>query len=646
MATAHGRGWLELLLAGASGAELDTHRSTLLGSAPDDDRGRVEEDAARARQLSDLLREHKRHAEELGVLNDLARGLSTLRDPSETLAEVARQARRFLAVDVAYLMLLQADGKLRIETIDGSLGTVMRGIELGPGEGLGGRVLATGVPIWTSNYVKDVAIEHTSWLDRAAESEQLGGILGVPLLQGDATIGVLLAADRSPREFADREVALLAALASHAAVAIRNSHLFDETRSAAQELAEGNVRLRDTAEANQRAIRLHDRLMSVVLGGGGPAQVADALEDALAARIAVYDEQDQALASGRAHAGSGSTHMPPTLAQLLGSPSVAEHFTEHGAASGAVEVEGEHLAVTPVSLRERIVGSVVARTDGPLNADELRLLETGSTVIALTIASERAVGEAELRARGELVSAVLLGSLDEESLRRRARTAGVDLATVQSVVVLSPTPGDAARAASLVGRLASALGGWSAEHAGRAVALLREDDLTAVRTRLEALAGGQLPGTAGIAPSDGGTAGVRDSYRSADQCTAILRGLGRTASCALSPELGIYRTVFSRSGRGEIDVFVQATLGPLVDHDRAHRRDLVPTLEAYLAESRHHANTCARLHVHANTLYARLDRITEVLGEDWKDPERAFDLQLALRLRRLDATVGQGSPSD
>jgi len=41
------------------------------------------------------------------------------------------------------------------------------------------------------------------------------------------------------------------------------------------------------------------------------------------------------------------------------------------------------------------------------------------------------------------------------------------------------------------------------------------------------------------------------------------------------------------------------------------------------------------LHVHVNTVTQRLDRIAQLLGPDWNCPERALELQLALRLHRL-----------
>lgn len=40
------------------------------------------------------------------------------------------------------------------------------------------------------------------------------------------------------------------------------------------------------------------------------------------------------------------------------------------------------------------------------------------------------------------------------------------------------------------------------------------------------------------------------------------------------------------------------------------------------------------LYVHPNTVSRRLERITQLLGRDWQEPDHALELQLALRLHR------------
>ena len=57
------------------------------------------------------------------------------------------------------------------------------------------------------------------------------------------------------------------------------------------------------------------------------------------------------------------------------------------------------------------------------------------------------------------------------------------------------------------------------------------------------------------------------------------------------------------------------------------------TLAAYFACGASPRRAALQLHVHANTVAQRLDRIGVLLGPDWSAPERALELQLALRLQ-------------
>lgn len=619
------RRWLSLLLEDASAGELDRHRTDLLVGVDDAGRARIEEDARRAHRIRELLQDRERQASELSVLNDLARGLGTLRDPREVLDGVAREARRFLSTDIAYLMLLNDDEELQIEVANGSIGSTLRGIRLGRGVGLGGRVLAEGRPLWTEDYLGDGALDHADRVDDAASSERIGGILAVPLLVGGETIGILCAADRRPRTFTDHEVGMLAALASHAAVAIQNARLFDRAQATATELREINSSV-------LRSVHLHDRLMATVLHGGGLAQVVAALQEVMDVRVAPFDAHDRPLLPGDATRVLDDER----LAAVLGNRPGREVLGHDRATEPRVRGDEDRALVLPIVLRGAYSGCLLVTSDAPLNDDVVRLAERGATVVALVLASERAVSEVERRVRGELVAALLTDGMEESDLRRRARSAGLDLDAIRSVVVVDAD--DKAAGRRVCQDLAERTRGWTAEHDGAFVVLVPEDPV-ATRARVDAVAGSGLPGVAGLAAADGGTNAIRAAYLDAKRVTVVLRALSRHGALAEPAELGVYRTLFSRAGRDDIGVFVRSVIGALLDHDTASDSDLVLTLGTYLDHARHHSDTSAALHVHVNTLYARLTRITEVLGEDWRLPDRALDVHLAIRLHALERSL-------
>ncbi|WP_344110984.1 helix-turn-helix domain-containing protein [Nocardioides humi] len=630
--TADGPGetWLSLLVEDATVEDLRAHRDRVLREAHTaPERAGTEAEAALAETLHSRLAERRLQARNLAALNDLARRLASLHDTSAVLQEVVARSRQLLGVDVAYIMVRHDDGSLRIESADGSMGSALRGQVLSEGQGLGGQVVSTGRPMWSESYLADERLARGESLERAARSEQLEGILGVPLQVGGETIGVLLAAERRSRRFLEQEVELLAGLAAHAAVALRNAQIFGRYQQALDDLRSSNASLRELDVRRQRAAALRDRLTEIVLAGGGVSEVAAAIGEVVRAPVVVLDNDGRVL---------GAPQEGLVLPADLPRP---EWFADARTVRRPA-TDGE-LAATVVALRGGYAGCVLVPGSPEVDDETVRLLEIGAVSVALVISSERVVAEAELRTRGELVHALLAPDVDAGSIRRRARAAGLDLDLLRCVAVLDPGAGDHRPAEALAARLASELRGWSAEHAGQIVLLVPRTEAAAVRARVVALGGDPLPAAIGIADCGGGVGEVRAAYEAARQTATLLLALGRGQAVAQPAELGVYRSLFSSAGRGQIADFVDATLGALLAQDRLRGRDLVTTVDVYLRQAQHHARTCAELHVHANTLYNRLERIEEVLGPDWRDPDRVLELQLALQLRRLAAVLA--SPS-
>ena len=107
--------------------------------------------------------------------------------------------------------------------------------------------------------------------------------------------------------------------------------------------------------------------------------------------------------------------------------------------------------------------------------------------------------------------------------------------------------------------------------------------------------------------------------------------LGRAGHGAALADLGFVGLI--AADRVDVDAYLARVLGPLLDYDAARGTELVDTLAAYFACGASPRRAALRLHVHANTVAQRLDRIGVLLGPDWSAPERALELQLALRLQ-------------
>lgn len=114
------------------------------------------------------------------------------------------------------------------------------------GEGAAGWIMEHGQPL----YLRDVRRD-PRWVHRqASESEGVVSYLGVPLQVEGRTIGVIDISTRSERSFTDEEISFFNTLASHAAVAIENARLYEQTHAQLEQLRETQARL---VESERRA---------------------------------------------------------------------------------------------------------------------------------------------------------------------------------------------------------------------------------------------------------------------------------------------------------------------------------------------------------------------------------------------------------
>jgi DNA-binding PucR family transcriptional regulator len=157
-----------------------------------------------------------------------------------------------------------------------------------------------------------------------------------------------------------------------------------------------------------------------------------------------------------------------------------------------------------------------------------------------------------------------------------------------------------------------------------------------VARRAGRAAGGEVTvGAAGpLVPARGLAAAHVEACRTADAMLALgLAGRGASAR-----DLGFAGLVLG--GSADVDGYLAAVLGPLLDYDARRGSDLVGTLAAWFAAGTSPRRAAGALHVHVNTVGQRLDRVTALLGDDWQSPERALEIQLALRLHRLRSGGG------
>ena len=80
-------------------------------------------------------------------------------------------------------------------------------------------------------------------------------------------------------------------------------------------------------------------------------------------------------------------------------------------------------------------------------------------------------------------------------------------------------------------------------------------------------------------------------------------------------------------------VFTDATLRPVIEHDKRYNSQLLATLTAFLECDGSWVRTAELTHLHLNTVRYRIGRIEELTGRDLSSTADRVDLYLALKLR-------------
>lgn len=584
-------------------------------------------DAVRAALAVRALLDGRRLREQqLAALFASASDLSALHDLEQVLQAIVRRARSLLDSDAGYLTLTDEQrGVTYMRVTEGIRTRAFKEVLLPFGAGLGGLVAETLTPYATANYAADARFHHV--IDGTVAGEGLVAILGVPLRLGDKAIGVLYAANRRERPFSPDQVALLRSLADHAAIAIENASLFEELKTALTDLRRASDVITAHSAALERGVGEHERLSDVLLNGGGLAEVASAVVEALGGSVLVVDP------GGRLVASAG--------ADLADRHELAAHalpLTRGKRARAARTPGGQPVVVAPVFAGSEILGTLVS-VGRDLDDAGVRTLERGTVVTALLLLQERSIAEAEHRVRGELFDDLFAEpQRDLEGLQRRALHLGVDLTSPYSVVVVRLSQGSVGDAAWRAARQAAGPGGTSGYYRGDIVLLVDAAEAVTVGERVSARLSEAIgaPVTVGVAgPGAGdGPSEVAELYREAGRCCDVLVSLGRFGEVGSRDELGVYGLLLTAAAQPQLDRFIVRTVGPLLEHDRDKGSELVRTLLAFYGAGGSLTRTAQELFVHVNTLYQRLERITQLLGDSWRAGDGALQVHLALQLHQ------------
>lgn len=581
-----------------------------------------------AERVSAVERLERRDRELTALLNS-ARALAQIDDVDTLLQELVDRADELMGSDLTYLSAYdEATGDLWVRASRGATSETLRTLRVPAGSGLASRVVQTQSAQWTMDY-QNANLKPDDQVTAAVDDEGLKSLLGVPMSTKGQLLGVLFTAYRYPHQFTAEEIALLSAFADHAAVVLHRARLFARIETSAQEAEAAQLRAERHATAMEHAAQVHERLTSLVLGGEEPASVCRALASALKVEVAAVRPDATLLAGDPATLWDSSGQLRSGLADAL------EESARTGRAVLVPVDEGRTVITTAVAAGTPIVSLVVTGV-GSLTGLELRTVERTSQLLALLLMQRESQALAEDVVRGELTADLVAGRVSPAVARHRAEARGLHLAD-RYIPLAAPMEG--ARRRTVRRHLATvAPQVLTTDHDSGLTILHPADepvDLPALRRHL----GIHTPWAGLLLVGEKTeTTGMPRAVERTWQLLTVLPGLGVHAGDAHLTAYTPYLAVFGGQADRAKD-FVHSIIGDLLERDEKADSELVLTLATYLDTNANLRRTAEQLFVHVNTVKQRLSRVTDILGEGWREPEPTFRLRVALRLHQARAAA-------
>lgn len=527
------------------------------------------------------------------------------------LQALTSNARELVGADCGYACLVE-DAALRIVAHVGIRNPdMLANWRLPVGQGIGGRVAASG----TSHVIRDYRRDprRLRGVKSLVDAERLISGIVLPITADGESLGALYLGNRYLCDPSRWPGQLLEALVAQAGPLLARLQRQHDEEAAHVLLAEQYQQMRWSETVSLQ-------ILSAAATSGGLAGAVTTLAEHSHACCILLNDRGQQLA-------------------------VAGH-----------PYSGDREAVVEIRADNRIFGVLRLQSKTELAAAVRNLLDHIGPALALAIEAERAVYNAERRLGATLFEDLMSErTIDEATVRRCAHLLEIDLTAPRAVMALGlhapSVPGDGTDLAvtpAIIRSVEQAVGQAGAattvELEGRALVIVvdigsrDEAELIGLAQQILSKSTALSAGQALVAGLGRPCHQLMDYRRSRAEAVKALELARARPACGLVgyDQLGLFGLLTPGLNTRELIALSQRVLAPLwrADNTGAY----VETLSVFLANNRSLKPTAAALHVHPNTVRYRISRISKLLGINLSDVDRRFTLELALRLQ--DALSG------
>lgn len=557
-------------------------------------------------------------------------------DVSAVLGAAVRNALQLLSTHIAFVMLLDPEGKvLKLESSVGhrtpTFTTIVRPVRASTAVG-------TGRPVQSSDFLNDSKLDHDPPTDEIIRKEGMRTVLAVPLQARGRMLGALYVGHREPRHFPAADVDILMRLAGHVSIALVQV-LREADLAARLDRTTRQLRQAENDQATQsRAEDVRRSVLSRTRDQEGVSAVAVVLAESLDRAVIVTDWK-LALVVQAAGKSAATPKSPASVLNRVESREAVAACTESHRPVSA----GRDWKVAPIEAGRDLLGYLWV---GPAASEQYdaalvdMAMERVGPLVALNLFTK---GDAERRQLGDFIYELLAERTpDFTVLEARAAGFWTHSSDPHRPLILS------------IGG-SNELWGSRLEAARRLVAAARPNDFATVYGRFLVLFVAQTSRHhVESALSDIKQVLERNHLTLDAVVGAVCHGLRQSRDATLAAlrlhdllgangvlwaeGLEALTYLFDPAQRERLEALCRTALAPL-----GRRERLMDALHAYYEAGSNKADAARRLSIHVNTLRQRLERAEQLIGGSIDESIRAVPLRLALLIRQVMPAIQKGS---
>lgn len=144
----------------------------------------------------------------------------------------------------------------------------------------------------------------------------------------------------------------------------------------------------------------------------------------------------------------------------------------------------------------------------------------------------------------------------------------------------------------------------------------------------------------GVGKEVEGVLNISDSYKEAGDSLEFIGILGgqsdsHASSVMFFTDMGIFKLLCKLATAEELSEYIPESLEKLFHYKKQQRGDLILTLSTYLDRNQNLTKTAQELFIHYKTAAYRIDRIAEITGIDFDNPNEVLAVRIGLTVHKM-----------